>query len=105
MSQYINTVKDLFNILIVVGATITLKDYIIYMIGRLDFNYNSLITTLTHKKKIPSLEKVFTMMHVYEQVQRMSLVTLALNIIQENFARSSMSLPSNISSQVIISVH
>lgn len=51
MSEYVNKAKDLFNHLNTIRG--------------LDFTYNSLITILTYKKKIPSLEEVFTMMHVY----------------------------------------
>lgn len=63
MNDYINKTKDLFNRLNVKGDTRTLKDQVMYLIGGLDYNYRSLITTLTYKKRILSFKEVFIMMH------------------------------------------
>lgn len=51
MENYINYCRDLINHLIAVGDTISEKEQIMYVIGDLDANYNSLIITVSDKDK------------------------------------------------------
>lgn len=59
--------KDFLNHLSITGEQISLREQIMYLVNRLNFDYKSLIINLTYKKKMSTLEEFFTMMHVHEQ--------------------------------------
>lgn len=61
MNDYISRAKDLCNHLSAASDPISPRDWIMYLFSGLNFDYSSLITTLTYKKEMPSLEEVFTM--------------------------------------------
>lgn len=67
MNEYMSQAKDIFNHLLVVGDPISRHNQVKYLVNGLSFEYNSLITTLTYKKIMPTLEEVFTMIKVHEQ--------------------------------------
>lgn len=88
MNEYINQAKDIFNLLLAAADPISLREQVIYLVSGLNFDYNSLITTLTYKKKMPTLEEVFIMMRVHEQqVQRMQSFSVDHQLNQANFAK------------------
>lgn len=88
MSDFISRAKDLFNHLSVAGVQISLREQIMYLVNGLNFVYNSLITTITYKQKMPTLEEVFTMTHAHEQ-QIMTMHSLYANpqLIHANFVQ------------------
>lgn len=66
----------------------SLRKQIMYLVNDMNFDYSSLITTLMYKKKMPTLEEAFTMLHVHEhQIVRMHLLTADSYLVYENFAR------------------
>lgn len=52
MVQYISTTKDLIDLIIIVSDKLSERDQMLYVIGRLDSIYTSLITSITQKKHI-----------------------------------------------------
>lgn len=68
------------------------------MLGGLSFEYNSLLTKLTYKKKMPSLEEFFTMMVVGEQ-QLYCMHNIDPHIIKDNYMKTEMASDSLLGNQ------
>lgn len=67
MESYISSCRELLNHLIVVGDNITAREKVMYVIGRLDGNYSSLVTTVSNKRREISIDEFFSMMTTNEK--------------------------------------
>lgn len=66
MEQYISVAKDLTDHILAAGDTISDREQILYVLGGLDSDYTSLVTTITSKKRILPLAKVSTCIRMHE---------------------------------------
>lgn len=74
MEQYGGNGKDLIDYILAIDDKLNDIEQIIYVLGGLDINYTSLVTSITSKKIVISLDEVFTRMSMHErQHDRMTL--------------------------------
>lgn len=65
--QCISTIKDLINYLLVVEYSISEKEQMLYVLGRLDAQYASLVTNSIEKKWILGMDELFTLLRVHDR--------------------------------------
>lgn len=67
IEQYISVAKDLKDYILAAGDKINDREQILYVLEGVDFNYTSLITTITNMKRILPPNKVFPRMRMHER--------------------------------------
>lgn len=67
MKKYIDNSKDLIDYLLVSSDALSDKEYIIYVFDGLYTNYTSLITHITNKKKILTLDELYARIRMHEK--------------------------------------
>lgn len=67
MKKYIDNSKDLIDYLLVSSDALSDKEYILYVFDGLDTNYTSLITHITNKKKILTLDELYARIRMHEK--------------------------------------
>lgn len=74
MDMYIKKVKELFNLMSAIVDQISLCEQVFYLMGGLNStNYLSLVTSVMNKKKMSSLDEIFSMMRAHKkQIMRMN---------------------------------
>lgn len=92
METNINTIRELINHLIARDEMISTREQVIYVLVGLDLEYTSLITNITNKKHLRSLDEVLSRMRTYEQqLQRIGNMHDPL-LIQGNLAKFSINM-------------
>lgn len=79
MEEYIVDAKELFDLMSEIGDLISSQEEILYLLGGLNAGYISIVTNITHKKNMPSIDEVFSRLITHErQLVRMSPIDLQL---------------------------
>lgn len=85
MGQYINHSKDMIDHLLVSRDTLSIRDQVLYVLRGLDGCYEFLVTIVTNKKKVLSLDELFNRMRTHDkQLERINILDIAL--IQANYS-------------------
>lgn len=61
--------KNLINCIVSASDDIFNKEQVLYVIGGLSLDYNTIVTIITQNEKVSSLDEIFTALRIHEEQQ------------------------------------
>ncbi|PON31886.1 hypothetical protein PanWU01x14_366110 [Parasponia andersonii] len=84
--EYVQKHKNICNTLAAVGKLVSHKDYLLYLFGGLDCEYNAFVTSITNRHDNPFLEKIYSLLLSYEFRLESQNASAQLSSLQANLA-------------------
>ena len=88
MSEYILKIKSIADNLIAIGETISPQDQVLYVLGGLGADYNSLVTSVTTRGDFPSIDELYSQLMTFENRLEQQRSADDNSVIQANYANS-----------------